>query len=211
MKLHSVAWLVVLGLFSGQAQAHRLDEYLQATTVDLQKSRVDVEMRLAPGVAITPIVLATMDRNADGVLSEAEKQFYGEQVLRDVELRLDGEVVALTLRTSSFPSVEDLREGIGEIYLAFSGMVPASRGSRQLIFENNHQRQISAYLVNAISPDDPDIRIMAQNRNYEQSHYRLEYIQSGGVPIERAFLIALVVLAGVRFALPRRARLGWVS
>ena len=84
----------------------------------------------------------------------------------------------------------------------YSAVVPPAGGARELLFENNHQRQISAYLVNAAAPDDPTLRITAQNRNYEQSSYRLDYRQTREVPTERAFLIVLAVLAGTRFLGP---------
>ena len=33
--------------------------------------------------------------------------------------------------------------------------------------------------MNCLVPRDPDIRILAQNRNYSQSVYELDYVQTG--------------------------------
>ena len=50
--------------------AHRLDEYLEASMFSVEKDRVQVQIRLTAGVAVFPIVLANIDTNADGVISE---------------------------------------------------------------------------------------------------------------------------------------------
>ena len=33
--------------------------------------------------------------------------------------------------------------------------------------------------MNCLVPEDPEIRVTAQNRNYEQSVYQLDYMQDG--------------------------------
>jgi hypothetical protein len=70
-----------------------------------------------------------------------------------------------------------MKEGSGEIQLEFSAELPRGGRNRALTLENHHQSGISAYLVNSLVPKDPEIRITAQNRNYSQSFYRLEYEQ----------------------------------
>jgi hypothetical protein len=57
--------------------------------------------------------------------------------------------------------------------------LPVGGSRRRLVLENYHQSRISAYQVNCLVPRDPDIRILAQNRNYSQSFYELEYTQPG--------------------------------
>ncbi len=71
-----------------------------------------------------------------------------------------------------------MREGRGEIQLEFNADVPSGGPNRRLIFENHHQRRIAAYLVNCLVPRDLDIRVTAQNRNYRQSFYQLDYVQA---------------------------------
>ena len=41
------------------AAAHRLDEYLQAATISLEKDRVRAQLRLTPGIAVLQFVMAT--------------------------------------------------------------------------------------------------------------------------------------------------------
>ena len=54
-----------------QTLAHRLDEYLQATTFIVDGDHVEAQMRLTPGVQVSDRVLAAIDANGDGVISEA--------------------------------------------------------------------------------------------------------------------------------------------
>jgi hypothetical protein len=94
--------LILLAL-AGVASAHRLDEYLQATLISVDKHQVQLSMRLIPGVAVSSSVIASIDSNHDGVLSQAEQTAYGEQVLRDLSLTLDGSLLQPKLISMSFP------------------------------------------------------------------------------------------------------------
>src|SRR5947199_222856 len=85
------------------ATAHRLDEYLQAALISVEKDRVQVQIRLTPGVAVLPIVLAIVDSNADGVISESEQRLYAERVGRDLSLTVDGDRLTPRLVSTKFP------------------------------------------------------------------------------------------------------------
>ena len=61
---------------------HRVDEYLQATTIQVAKDRVQAEIHLTPGIAIYPVVFAAIDTDRDGAISVAEERAYAERVLR---------------------------------------------------------------------------------------------------------------------------------
>lgn len=181
-KLLAAAALVSLEI---PVFAHRLDEYLQATLISVEKNQIEAQIRLIPGVAVFPVVLAGIDTDRDGVISKPEQQAYSQQVLRDLSLTVDGDRVRPRLVSMTFPGVEDMKEGLGEIEIRFNAALPVHGTHRRLILENHHQGHIAAYLVNCLVPRDPDIRILAQNRNYVQSFYELDYTQAGarvGVP-----------------------------
>ena len=57
---------------------------------------------LTPGVAVFPIVLASIDTNADGVISETEQRAYAERVLRDLSLTIDGDRLTPRLVSINF-------------------------------------------------------------------------------------------------------------
>jgi len=197
-----VAGALVL-TFATPGFAHRLDEYLQATTISVSRDRVYVQMRFAPGVAVVSTVLDSLDSNANGVISEVEQRAYAERVLHDVSLTIDGERVPLRLVSSSFASVDELRRGLGENTLEFDATLPSGSGNRRLTFTNTHQKRIAAYLVNALVPRDPHIRITSQNRDYAQSSYEMAFVEAAAgsrvVSLDslvRSALLALGVFVG---------------
>jgi hypothetical protein len=186
------------------ARAHRLDEYLQATTIAVATDRVTLEISLTPGVAAFPSVLAAMDTNGDGLLSDVERRAYADRVLRDLSLSIDGDRLVLHLMSAKFASVVEMKEGRGDIVIDVDALSPPSAGERRLAFENRHLRAMSVYLVNALASRDPDIRLAHQSRNYEQSTYEMHYLQAGvvgesrgGVPVwlGAGALIAMAPLA----------------
>jgi hypothetical protein len=88
-----------------------------------------------------------------------------------------------------------MREGLGEIHIEFAADVPGAGGHRKLVFENRHQSAIGAYLVNCLVPRDPDIRIIAQNRSYQQSFYQVDYEQIRAVPPLGRALVGIIAVA----------------
>ena len=78
--------LLALSL-AGGAAAHRLDEYLQATLIGVTRDGIDVEIRLTPGVAMLPVLMAVIDQDRDGRISSEEERAYVSRVVREVELR----------------------------------------------------------------------------------------------------------------------------
>src|SRR5262245_14534404 len=113
MRAGAAAVWVLAVLIAAPAGAHRLDEYLQATTIAVEKGSVQAEIRLAPGVSVFPIVFAGIDSDADGIASPAEQRAYAERVLGDLSLIVDGKQLPLRLISSTFAPRELLQEGRG--------------------------------------------------------------------------------------------------
>jgi hypothetical protein len=178
MKWKAIA-LILLSL-TGVASAHRLDEYLQATLIAVEKDRVDVSMRLIPGIAVSSAVIASIDTNGDGVLSPQERWDYAQRVLSELALSIDGKKLDPKLKSADFPQIQEMRDGLGEIHIEYTAQLPSGGLNRKLILENTNQRQRAVYLVNALAPSDPGIGIVAQKRNQAQSSYELDYTQASG-------------------------------
>lgn len=215
MKTTLAAAGAILLSFGVRASAHRLDEYLQATIISVEKNRVHAEIRLTPGVAVFPIVFAGIDTDGDGTISGTEQRAYAERVLRDLSFTIDGDRLRPRLISMVFPKTGEMKEGLGEIELEVDADLPLNGPRRQLIIENHHQSRIGAYLINCLVPRDPDIRITAQNRNYTQSFYELDYVQAGartdllsfaGWSGARQWLCATILLLFARFAWVWRQR-----
>ena len=184
MKARLALLAVVFLGWVAPAGAHRLDEYLQATTMAVEKDHLVLQLRLTPGVAVAGQVLASLDADGDGTISDAEQRAEVEHVRRDLSLTLDG-AGSLTLRlvSSSFPGTEEINGGLGDIVLTFEAdLPPGGAATRRLTFENHHERAIAVYLVNCLVPRDPGIHVVAQDRSYDQACYQLDFTTAGSAP-----------------------------
>lgn len=161
------------------AHAHRLDEYLQATLISVSRDGVRVQLRLAPGVAVFSRVMARIDTNGDGVITVAERQAYADSVSHDVSLRIDGRPLLLQVASLQFASVDEMKEGRGEIAIVFDASMPEVVGARRLTFENRHLDALSVYLVNALVPADTALAIIGQHRTADQAAFQLDYAHKG--------------------------------
>jgi len=119
-------WLLA-AILIGSASAHRLDEYLQGTILSVDKNRMDAQIVLTPGVAVFPEVIADIDTNGDGTISDAEQRAYAAKVLGDLSIAIDGEPLTPRIYSMRFPAIDDMKEGRGEIQLQFRRRSSARR------------------------------------------------------------------------------------
>ncbi len=174
--------LAAIFLLASAASAHRLDEYLEATMISLDTSRMHADIRLTPGIAVLPTVLREIDTNADGAISPAEQRAYAAKVLRDLSFAIDGTRLTPRLLSFRYPSIDQMKDGLGEIHLEVDADLPRGGPHRRLTFQNHHQFLIAAYMVNCLVPRDPHIRIDTQHRNYSQSSYDLDFTDTAAQP-----------------------------
>ena len=170
--LRAFAWLAL----PGAVLAHVLDEYLQATLLDIEPGEVRLQINLTPGVAVADQVLAQVDRDHNGTISTKEAAAYAESLKRDLTLRLDKHVLDLKLTASEFPAPAELRTGWGIIQLQFSAKRGRlDSGPHKLTLENRHLNDLSVFLVNATQPRSAAIRIDGQKRNDNQSEAEIKF------------------------------------
>jgi hypothetical protein len=206
----SVALIVVL-LIPTDAGAHRLDEYLQATRVAIERDRVVVDVDLTPGVSIARRVTGWIDLNNDGSISSSESIAYGHEVLGSLVLSVDGATMPLSVLETQAPTIADMANGVGTVHVrASAAMASRGTGHHELIIVNTHHFESSVYLANALVPSDKAIEIVGQRRSQDQHSLTIEY------EIGLAALRARVLWLGAAFtlfgaALWRRRRLGRFS
>jgi hypothetical protein len=169
------ATFVVLLATGGDALAHRLDEYLQATRVSIARGQIALEVDLTPGVSIAPSVIATIDTDRDGTVAPAEAEAYGRALLSDLAATLDDDSLRMTLVGIDVPSVGEMRDGLGTIRVRASASVEAGAGRHQLRVSNHHRPDTSVYMVNALVPDDTGVALAAQSRDPRQREFLVEY------------------------------------
>jgi hypothetical protein len=201
-------WLALIN----SAAAHRLDEYLQATRLAIDIGRVDVEIDLTPGVSVASKVFGWIDTNHDGSVSPAEGKAYAHAMLRSAVLKADGAGVALTFEECRFPTLEEMKEGVGTIRLrAQAAISVAASGRHQISYLNMHRPELSVYLVNALVPENRRVQIGEQRRDVAQHGIILDYTVTGDGPGDRTLALFLGLgMAGflaLRVGVSRRARL----
>lgn len=168
--------LLVAWLAAASASAHRLDEYLQATMVVIEPSAVRLQLTLTPGVEVANDVLAQIDRNGDGVVSDKEAADYAEALRRNLVARLDDQNLELKLTHSKVPPPSELRSGTASIELDYTIPLQAmAAGGHKLSLENRHLNGVSVYLLNAALPKSAKIKIKRQLRSEYQRTGEIEF------------------------------------
>ena len=169
---------LLLGLraFAAAVSAHQLDEYLQATLVDIEPGSIRLQMNLTPGVAVAGKVLALVDRDRDGVISTNETAAYIELLKRDLSVHLDGRDLELRATRSYCPNSAELRTGWAYIQVEYSAKTGVLKpGLHKLTIINRHLSGVSAYLLNATQPSSPVVEVTRQTRTENQSAGEIEF------------------------------------
>ena len=194
-------------LVGAEAGAHQVDEYLQAARVSVGRAALTVEVDLTPGTQVASDIVRMIDADADNVISPVEAETYGRDVLSDLTLELDDRAVDMTLTRIAVPSVEEMRHGIGTIRLRASADVAAGAGRHRIYLFNNHAPEASAYIVNALLPDEYGVLVIAQSRDARQRAFRLDFTVSPRWPVELLWLgVGASGLAAIAAARRSRAR-----
>jgi hypothetical protein len=181
-KLRFPIWLAAAVALALPANAHRLDEYLQATRIDLSSNRVDLEIDLTPGVEVVNDVLLLIDADHDGNISTDEGNAYAKLVLKAVVLTVDQHQHVLKLNSVHYPAVSEMNSGTGIIQLKASAeFAPVTSGPHQLYYQNQHQTNLSVYLINAYVPKSPTIQISRQKRDERQTEIWIDYTLTNAV------------------------------
>jgi hypothetical protein len=210
MRLKRLSVLILL-LTSTPVGAHRLDEYLQATRVAIDRDRINVDIDLTPGISIARQVATWIDVNRDGEISHAESLAYGRQVLGSLTVSVDGAAMPLNVLETTAPTIGEMAMGVGTLRVrASTGMPPGASGRHQVTIVNTHHPESSAYLANALVPGDKGIAILGQRRSPDQQSLTIEYeVGLSGFPARISWLAAAGTLLGG--TLWCRRRLGFFS
>lgn len=197
----AIAVIGACGLFvqlNVAADAHRLDEYLQAARLSLTTEAVVVELDLTPGVTVAPSVLAAIDTDRDGRLSASEQATHAERLLQDVHLAIDGRALHPSVIHAAYPPAETLADGTGTIRLELRAQFGrTTNGKHQLRLHNDHRPDIGVYLANALVPTTSAVAITGQERDGDQRELLVEYdVRSQGISPVAMILPAIVALLG---------------
>jgi hypothetical protein len=187
------------------SSAHVLDQYLQASRIDLQPDGIVIDIGLTPGAEIADDVLGGgIDANHDGQLSEGECEGYARRVLRDVTLAAREQPLTPKLLACRCPAYDDVRAGTGTIHVRAAAAVPLDvPGRHRIVYRNQHQPERGLYVVNALAPSVRGMRIVGQGRDPLQRELQLDYEagtlerSGGGVSWKLSGFLAMMLLAGI--------------
>ncbi len=174
MKKCYLTFMIYLMLLPS-ALAHRLNEYLEATTINFWNGKVLLELRLTPGVDVADEILKGIDQNGDHFISATERSAYMAQLGRQISFSLDDVPTTLTPASFSFPTMNAMRKGIGDIIVKYEIHIEHPGVIHHLKLINEHHNLIAVYLVNCLMPSDTSIHVISQNRNVDQSVYQLYF------------------------------------
>jgi hypothetical protein len=214
---HAVALAAALMALSWAASAHVLDEYVQASRIDLGRDGIVIEVDLTPGVEIAPMVILQIDTNRDGGLSEQECEGYARRVLRDLSVTVSERAMTPGLVTYRCPTYRELRTGIGTIQIRAATPIRIDHPGRHVIvYRNAHQPERASYAVNALRPSVGGVSIASQERDPLQRTLRLEYVVTSaageglmGLGFMELLAVALLVVALAGRSLARRQPGSW--
>ena len=209
MKFRLLVALAALAAWLAGAaalEAHRLDEYLQATRLAIAIDRVDLEIDLTPGAAIAAATFHPIDRDGDQRVSTAEGEAFAREVLRALSITADGQPAAISLVDSRFPDLTEAAAGVGVVRLrAVVHLAAAGSGRHTIAYVNNHRPAASVYLANALVPADTRIAIARQQRDPLQQTLTVDYeVSAGGW--SRMWMTAAGFAAIAALVYARRAR-----
>jgi hypothetical protein len=203
MRIHLLA-VVALLTCPVSATPHTLDEYLQATRLDITRRRVVVELALTPGVFVASQVLALIDSDGDLLATPDEVAQYANRVVRDLSLRVDGRPYQLILGHAELPSWGELRTGAGVIRLNASADLALTPGRHRVYYQNSHDGgQNNVYLVNVLVSSRPDVSLQPPRRDRLQQSIELDVDASASLEGAGWWLLPI---AGLAIVLVRRWR-----
>jgi hypothetical protein len=195
------------------ALAHRRDEYLQAARIGVDPHRIALELDVTPGIAIAPTVVAEIDRDRDGRITDPEARAYAARIQAGLRLEIDGRPLSIELVDLRWPEPIALTRGEGTIQIALTATLPSlDPGRHRLHYQNDHHPSDAAYLANALAPSSPRVAVRAQQRDADQRTLTIDYAldehEAAGVPwlLVVGLAAEIVTIAGLGLVVRRLRR-----
>src|SRR5207244_3904117 len=120
---------------------------------------------------------------------------------------VDGRPAPVMLIRRRFPTLREMRGGVGIIHLSAQTAVPLAVGRHQVSYGNSFLPDLSVYLANALVPSDNRVHIEEQRRDFLQRSFTVDYrVTANPGSIRIGWSVALFAVIGLVVARRRRAR-----
>jgi hypothetical protein len=139
---------MLLAMLPDCAEAHRLDEVVQGAYLTFAPGEVRLELDLTPGIKVAGALLQALDLDRDRTISQAEAHGYGQRVLAQSTLTLDGVTASWTLGDVNVPPYDNLEVGSGTIRIHASAERRDTPGLHVLSYRNDHEPAASRQMAN---------------------------------------------------------------
>ena len=146
---------------------------LLVSVIALESRDLTITLSMTPGHDIADRIIALIDGDRDGTLSESEMGAYADTVVSDLSLVIDGKGIPMTIDSVGMPSVPALKDGTEAMVIRLSAPIPRKPGRHEVEYRNGHLSEIAKRLVNTKVPP-PSMSIDSQDRSPDQSFYRLQ-------------------------------------
>ena len=168
---------LLLALLPGRAEAHPVDEVVQAAYLTLAPGAVRLELDITPGSNVAGALLHVLDANADRTIAAAEARGYARRVLRQSTLTLDGVAVSWTLNEVNVPSYQSFETGSGTISIHAVAERPDSPGPHVLSYRNDHHPAASLPMANVflLPGEGWQYRVVSQQRTDDGREITVSY------------------------------------
>jgi hypothetical protein len=187
--------LVVILATTVPVHGHQVDEYLQATLLDVSQRQITVELTLTPGVTVASQILSGIDLNGDERLDASEIEAYAAEVIQDLSVTIDGRPCSMAIVSARSPVWDVLRAGDGAMRIRAVSTLPIAVGHHRIEYTNAHLPAVSVYSVNFLKSSDSAVVLGAPQRDAFQERIRIDIeVTSPRGTAERAALLCLPIV-----------------
>lgn len=154
--------------------AHRTSGLLQASLIEVLPTQVSVEVSLCPGTDIASRVVALLDRDRDGSLSQAEAEAWAMDFLKTQSVTLGGRPLPLDFQAVHATPLSEMDSGHSRITVLYTASLgEVASGEHTLVCANRHEPFESSYQCNGLVPKSPGVRIAGHRRDNGQRELTL--------------------------------------
>ena len=196
--LASITALPVVLALATPVQAHRTEGLLQSSLVEVLPTQVGVEVTLVPGMDIAPKIVALLDHDHDGVISELESNAWSELFMAKQSVTVDGQSLPLKLQSVRASPLGEITNGHAQIVVHYTAELgQLVRGARTIVCANRYEPMPCAFQCNGLVPKAPGVRFTSHRRDERQRELTLaaEFIDPVGRDCNRQSSILSVFLA----------------
>lgn len=169
---------VALGLATGlaaAADAHPVDEVVQAAYLSIEPTQVRLELDVTPGPAVSATVLRDLDRDGDGRITPREARAFALALLRRLPLTSDGRRAPWRLDQIGVPAYAGLRDRADVLRLLAAADRRESAGEHVLTLADGYRPASGPVMINVFPRSGPvwTYRIVRQERSDDGRRYRV--------------------------------------